>query len=446
MYEDIKRDFKEIIQYSQGFVPVDEYVNELFDIWAKNKNEMLQLFGGLIYEWPEPICIPISQEEKEYQINKFIDDLTVRYLWDLVEFVKDNSESFYDNKVISSKYESIPVGAKLIKSFRFFISDQSLLRQIQDQASQIIQKTKLSGKLCLSVHPLDFLSSSENTYNWRSCHSLDGDYCAGNLSYMADNTTFMAYIKGEDEVALPHFGKVLWNSKKWRVLIHAAELQNIVFAGRQYPFDTKAMLNIVLDIYNNLLYRHGHPYLRDWSNEYIEKPYLNQIYFPYDGELHGLRQVVKAGRGALNYNDILHSSFYQKPYYTYPKGYWVPELKTITIGNKVPCLTCGEQLECQEMMQCENCDGSSCFTYCDDCGVRCHRDDFFETADGRLICEDCANTNYFRCGRCHELVPIKTSFGDDNELDINGILCCKECSEKIMKESEDIYGSPWADC
>ena len=28
----------------------------------------------------------------------------------------------------------------------------------------------------------DYLSLSENAFNWRSCHALDGEYRAGNLS------------------------------------------------------------------------------------------------------------------------------------------------------------------------------------------------------------------------------------------------------------------------
>lgn len=84
----------------------------------------------------------------------------------------------------------------------------------------LIQEDKVTGILCLSIHPLDYLSLSENTYNWRSCHALDGEYRAGNLSYMMDNTTVVCYLKGEDEAELPHFpAEVKWNSKKWRMLL-----------------------------------------------------------------------------------------------------------------------------------------------------------------------------------------------------------------------------------
>lgn len=61
---------------------------------------------------------------------------------------------------------------------------------------------------------LRFLTSSVNTYNWRSCHALDGEYRAGNLSYMADNVTFMCYIKGEAKLQYPFLPHgISWNSK-----------------------------------------------------------------------------------------------------------------------------------------------------------------------------------------------------------------------------------------
>ena len=47
----------------------------------------------------------------------------------------------------------------------------------------ILQDVKVSGDLVLSVHPLDYLSISDNNHNWYSCHSLDGEYGAGNLGY-----------------------------------------------------------------------------------------------------------------------------------------------------------------------------------------------------------------------------------------------------------------------
>ena len=110
-----------------------------------------------------------------------------------------------------------------------------------------LQKTAQNHKNVKDrVHPLDFLSTSENTHNWRSCHALDGEYRSGNLSHMVDHSTVICYLKSGREEKLPNFPPdVLWNSKKWRVLFYMADRWDMVFAGRQYPFSTETGLDYV---------------------------------------------------------------------------------------------------------------------------------------------------------------------------------------------------------
>ena len=84
------------------------------------------------------------------------------------------------------------------------------------------------------MHPLDFLSLSENTYNWRTCHSLDGEFKAGNLSYMIDSSTFIVYLRPEKtyNILLTFPNTVQWNSKKWRMLMFLSDDYQMMFAGR----------------------------------------------------------------------------------------------------------------------------------------------------------------------------------------------------------------------
>ena len=62
-----------------------------------------------------------------------------------------------------------------------------------------VAENKIEGYLYLSVDPRDFLTLSENDSNWYSCQSLDGDYRSGDLSYMVDGTTIVAYLANEVE-------------------------------------------------------------------------------------------------------------------------------------------------------------------------------------------------------------------------------------------------------
>ena len=135
--------------------------------------------------------------------------------------------SFFEHTYNSKKLPPLETlnGMKLLRAFKFFISDPDVLRDLQDKASMILQETKLSGYFYVSIHPLDYLSQSETTYNWRSCHALDGEYRAGTLSYMQDNVSLVCYIASDEKKQLPRFpAEVPWYSKKWRMMLHRFRL------------------------------------------------------------------------------------------------------------------------------------------------------------------------------------------------------------------------------
>lgn len=422
MYENVKEQFKSVIRHSQGIE--EPKVDDLFIKWEREKRKFIDLFGGLIYEWPVPVEILLSESEKKKRAMDFA--LTVSETFNnkrLADFIDDNLESFFDNKVSKSPEGSkIPLEMKLIKAFKYFESNKTELRKIQDIASSIIQEDKIKGILCFSVHPLDFLSSSENNYRWKTCHSLHGDYRSGNLSYMVDNCTFMVYLKSEKEEYLSEFGDVKWNSKKWRVLLHEHEYKYILFAGRQYPFTSKDCISTVLNIYNNILNMKYHlkdSFYEPWEEDYVswyksknnEIIHLRKRYLNYKGELISLNDIVKDDFYSLNYNDLLRSSVYKSPYYTTPKIYLknpIPscDIEPMTIGGRVKCLHCEEELiRTSDTMRCDDCeikygteiDGS--FTNCSCCGQRYKLEDGY-FIDDDPICLDCYYNECFVCECC----------------------------------------------
>ena len=172
-YEDILNQVNNVIEYSQN-TPADS--RNLLIEWAKAKEELSNRYldGKLIKNFGY-IEMKLSPEECDKQFDEFIGMFRYdrKYL-DFVQFLDLNKKSFFDNKV-TTPYEignnKINVGMKLSKAFKFFIEDKEELDKYQTMASRLIQNNVLSGELCGSVHPLDFLSSSENAYNWRSCHA-----------------------------------------------------------------------------------------------------------------------------------------------------------------------------------------------------------------------------------------------------------------------------------
>lgn len=233
---------KEVLKYSQNIA--DPKIDKLLTTWASSKqilsNKFLQ--GNLSYTYPEEITFSLSPAAKEKNFSTFI-DMVKGYgeetHW-LIKFLfAINADDFYNN-YLPFKYimdadneKIIPQGSKIIKSFKCFVEDKQILAQLQMIASMYIQENKINGYLTFSIHPLDFLSSSENTYNWRSCHSLDSEYRAGNLSYICDCGTMIVYLSPNTPEKLPNFPiSVPWNSKKWRMLMHFNTSYDVCFAGR----------------------------------------------------------------------------------------------------------------------------------------------------------------------------------------------------------------------
>ena len=201
--EDIKQKFKQVISYSQDIA--NPKVDILFEQWLTAKKDFISAFGNqLIYTYPKKVTFELDEKEKIARVDEFID--SVDNGWnnsELADFVYAMKDKFYSNLTgedyTTSSGKIIKKGTKLVKAFKYFVPYQHILEEIQNQASRIIQENKVEGYLHLSVHPLDFLSASENAYNWRSCHALDGDYRSGNLTYMVDNSTLMCYLSNEKD-------------------------------------------------------------------------------------------------------------------------------------------------------------------------------------------------------------------------------------------------------
>lgn len=416
----------EVIEYSQG-IPTGK-VNSipLLEKWYEAKKHFIdRLDGRLIYEFPETISVNLTDTQKETKAVDVASVLGSSYgNKDLCDFVYSFRKSFFDNKLPEDyKYKDIiiPKGMKLIKAFKYFEDDKKILSAMQDYASTVIQENKVTGKFCISVHPLDFLSSSENTYKWRSCHALNGEYRAGNLSYMCDSSTVICYLKGEDDVKLPNFpGTVKWNSKKWRMLLFFSDYKNIMFAGRQYPFFSKEMLTITkraLIVGTSILSRFSN-YV-EWTDERLEE-YTNKnglkISFnpciPLPGKLMELKTLIKDeilfDNEALHFNDLLYSSCYI-PYYSYNIYSIFLEDEKVKVGcNEVPCLICGKDvLYSSESCFCEDChykyeeceddDGQMC----DNCGSYSH-DLVYVTGTNEYLCGECLDELCSMCEECGE--------------------------------------------
>ena len=471
-YSNVKNDFDEVLMYSQHLENVN--TDKLFDKWLEKKQFFIDKFDGLILEYPEPIEIELEQENKIKKVHDFIYWISSNYetkigcdrFLGFEKFIIDNKNNFFTNVVKEDFTHKdldgtvIPKGMKLVKAFKYFVEDKENLIEIQNKASMIIQEDKIKGKLCFSVHPLDFLSSSENTYNWRSCHALDGEYRAGNLSYMLDDCTMMCYLKTEDQCKLPNFPEnVPWNSKKWRMLLFISSDRKIMFAGRQYPYAANKILDIIrqkcidlglLDVEDSWWWNEK---VSGWSNETISSfnfkdsngndysAALNDKYL-VDGEglLVPLRRIIRDADGSKHYNDLLYSSIY-KPFYCYVSTDYNPYPHTaldkdwLVIGGETYCIHCGKRLiDTEDSMLCYKCfeEVGEQYYYCDNCGDAIPHDEEIQLENGEYVCQNCFDRCVSQCDKCGGY-----DYNDYmNELE-DGRYVCNSCYDEIKQDKEE---------
>ena len=450
---EIKDKFIKVIQYSQKIE--EPKVDELFSIWLENKKDIIKAFGDqLIYEMPDKVTFELSEEGKEDRVQNFINMCWNMGLEDLGSFLDWERKGFFEN-ICDRDYNEVKKGTKLVKAFKHFVKDPKILTDMQNRASQIIQENKIDGKICFSVHPLDYLSISENTHNWRSCHALDGEYRAGNLSYMMDKSTIVCYLKSDEEAKLPNFPEeVKWNNKKWRVLLYLSDDWKMIFAGKQYPFSTQSGMNLILNKcfnyeaeikyrkpitygrnqYKNCFWSNWTDYkLRDIKENDIVFNYQDLHYIPLNDCLISLYDLVLNGEGSKQFNDVLSSSCYIPMYcYLLEEGWWSDknyclansENSKFHIGERTYCLYCGKEEVMDSgsgTMMCYDCEKehgvseNDSFGFCACCGLRIEVENSFYMED-QLYCAECFDNLGAKCANCGDYY-LKDNMHYKEEID-----------------------------
>lgn len=469
---ELKNQLEQVIRYSQNFnhtLPLNG-IDEILNKWLKAKELFINHMGGkLIYEYPSLITFKLDANAKKNKLEQFADLVDDHYgNYYLYKFLSNiKVDDFYNNKTTKEYYVCdsiiIPENYKVVKAFKFFIDDEHLLEEVRNAASRIIQENVVHGKLCFSVHPLDFLSASENTYNWRSCHSLDGDYRSGNLNYLLDNSTVICYLKGEKEEKLPHFPEsVPWNSKKWRVWMFFSEDQTMLFMGRQYPFSVSQGIDIIKNtILPELKFDTWSPYSED--KIYIHKDSLSEEVFHFDGlipvggEAIPIKKLVKDGNNTFHYNDVLNSHFYNPLYayrigntdnyfsYTRNSSFGMTNADTrFKLGEACPCPICGHnEIDYGEIMSCISCcqeyylldEDAQGYGICDVCGAHIYDEDlYYLEISESYVCPRCYQNETVKCQICNTIdLPevIKYREGDPRCL-------CEDCYH--TNKPKDIIG------
>ena len=455
-------DVTDILEETQNVSIDSETIDEMMEVYLKNKRQFIDMFGGLSYTVPEKVQFTLTEEEKEKYFeelyNRIQNSITGYYNQDydtkeILKFVSFCEKSFFDNAVPEKYSDNIPKGMKITRAFNRFDLPEYTIRQLQDIVSEYLQKGMVEGYLTISVDPRDYLTMSDNEENWTSCMSTSGMYRRGTLSYMLDRSTVVCYISNGKNKTIRDVN-IDWNSKKWRMLIHFSSNFNAMFCSRQYPFYSLSGLKIVKEkILDNF---YGKDNLNDDFTEIVS------LYSNIDENKFNLLKKEKAKGYILyfrnliddidnQYSDVIYVNHHNPVYYIERKPEkWnkTEEKESFYIGEYTPCLYCGEwqsdvNTALNYTMFCNDCElmygeklDEDNIAMCDFCG------EYFIVEDDNTICTD--YECYKVCYSCLDKVKYcdccdAVLINDDETYydSVTDRYYCEECYVELLSDREE---------
>jgi len=253
--------------------------------------------------------------------------------------------------------------------------------------SQVLNQKKLKGTLCLSIHPLDYATASDNDNGWSSCMSWqeEGCYRMGTVEMMNSPMVICAYLRS-DKQHMEIDGQE-WNSKKWRAWIIVTK--DVIICNRHYPYHQPMFAEEALNWVRELV---GREY--GWLYEDVHHDFIQHM----EDDLGDARAIEF--RTNYMYNDIggddvigmLSVDRKHLP------GY-------INFSGPAECMICGDEIPCDtqgaDALECMHCHAE--YT-CNSCGCVIDEGEAYTDPDGNYICECCYNDSCCQCSECDETI------------------------------------------
>lgn len=305
--------------------------------------------------------------------------------------------------------------------------------------SMILNDKIVESDFCISIHPLDYMTMSDNNSDWESCMSWteQGCYHEGTLEMMNSNNVLCCYIDSsepftfygtkKDEDGSPM--EYAWNNKKWRNLFYITK--DIILSGKSYPYSNYDIDKIFLDTIKKLAEDNLHWTYKYGIEEYNDMKYVNsewpferaRNYYMDYGHFYPKKKhnIYVETRGM--YNDFVAD--HERKHYCYRNK--VSKMKVISVSGKANCLCCGTNpiVHLNECLQeddsyfdkWENCDRVVCqecvdtIFHCDDCDMTWLQNNQICDIDvdgfsHKRICAECFLKHFRRCPHCGKIFYV----------------------------------------
>ena len=288
--------------------------------------------------------------------------------------------------VINGKVITIQSGSKITRILAKIAEAANIpgYEEFRLEHSRFLNQKSLEGTLCLSIHPLDYYTMSDNAYGWNSCMNWmdSGCYRMGTVEMANSPYVIVAYFKGSKKLKFnnPKDGETLyWNSKKWRELFIVD--QKAITGIKGYPYQNEEFDRLCLD------------WIAELANKNLGWTFVDHIYEvkPYGSDfdfldINGNEVDFNLNTGAM-YNDFGNSNISHimlAPNVTDVDIYYSGETECMHCGAEISSLD-GEDVDDWCDVVCRDCIS---YNYCDCCGERIAAGNEHEL-DGNTLCEDC---------------------------------------------------------
>lgn len=416
----------------------------LLEPWNKNKQTLYKLLGNnltvsktfdmqiepnklsekmdLLFDTEESGAIfyrNLQEWVAQYPLG-YSDRQACRKLFDLL-----GSETLANNKWSGSSFSvprpdgkrlQVQSGCKPIKILCEFAKYWNIkgAEAFRLDHSRVLNNKKYKGTLTLSIHPLDYMTMSDNDSGWDSCMSWvnKGCYRQGTVEMMNSPCVVVAYLASKSPYVISSRYGYEWNNKKWRELFIINK--DVIAAVKGYPYQSQPLATNVI------------AWLADLAKKNLGWNFSDTITytdpdcnFEYNGHTCQLRtetgnmyndfgrvdeNYLRLGQEIIDHND-------EENVYVYYSG-------------PSECMYCGStnvDFDGSSALVCTDCYEA---TYCYVCDQAIDPDEIYEL-DGHNYCEDCYNDHAIETydgevhdiDNCYQVFLARAHFGD--EVNIN---------------------------
>ena len=135
----------------------------------------------------------------------------------------------------------------MAKIVDWFELDKEAFEQFRILHSRVLNDRMINANITLSIHPLDYLTMSDNACDWESCMNWyqGGDYRLGTVEMMNSPVILEAYVESEHPYCPIDRDNRTWSNKRWRCLYIVNK--DIITEIKQYPYNNIYLRDYVLN-------------------------------------------------------------------------------------------------------------------------------------------------------------------------------------------------------